>query len=93
MGIGGVADYDTRIVIWENAAGNSSRSKLDDMNINYNGNKVLSTILFGTKIVNTDYKDVERTIPVLRIIKNQIPFLGSNPCAPKLIFVEKRASK
>ncbi len=62
LGSGGVADYDTRIGIWENAAGNSNRSKLDDMNINYNCNKVLSTILFGTKIVNTDYKDVERTI-------------------------------
>ena len=62
LGSGGVADYDTRIVIWENAAGNSSRSKLDNMNINYNGNKVLSTIQFGTKIVNSDYKDVERAV-------------------------------
>ncbi len=62
LGSGGVADYDTRIVIWENAAGNSSHSKLDDMNIDYNGNKVLSTIQFGTKIVNSDYKDVERAV-------------------------------
>lgn len=62
LGSGGVADYDTRIVIWENAAGSSSRSKLDDMNINHNGNKALSTILFGTKIVNSNYQDVERTV-------------------------------
>lgn len=45
LGRGGVADYDTRIVIWENAAGNSSRSKLNDMNINHNGNKALSTMV------------------------------------------------
>lgn len=64
MGLGadGVADYGTRIVIWENAAGNSSRSKLDDMNIDERGNKLLATISFASAIVNREYADVERTV-------------------------------
>ena len=33
---GPVEDYDKRVEIWNTVAGNCSRSKLDDMNINYN---------------------------------------------------------
>ena len=32
-GNGSVADYDKRVEIWDQPAGNRSRSKLDDMNI------------------------------------------------------------
>ena len=64
MGLGadGVADYATRVIIWENAAGNSKRSKLDDMNIFDHGNKLLSTVSFASAIVNREYADVERTV-------------------------------
>lgn len=65
MGIGDseVADFDTRIEIWDNVAGNSSRSKLDDMNINQgNSNLMFATLQFAQAIVNTDYKDEEQMI-------------------------------
>lgn len=57
-----VADYDTRIEIWNTVAGNSSHSKLDDMNIDYGGNLLLSTMRFTDVIADEEYKDVERTI-------------------------------
>lgn len=57
-----VADYDARIEIWNTAAGNSSRSKLDDMNIDYGGNLLISTMRFTDVIAGEGYKDVERTI-------------------------------
>ncbi|MGN0180723.1 MAG: alpha/beta hydrolase [Monoglobaceae bacterium] len=57
-----VADYDTRIEIWNTVAGNSSHSKLDDMNIDYDGNLLISTMRFTDVIACEDYKDVERTI-------------------------------
>lgn len=57
-----VADYDTRIEIWNTVAGNSSSSKLEDMNIDYGGNLLISTMHFTDVIADEDYKDVERTI-------------------------------
>lgn len=65
MGIGStqVADYDTRIEIWDTVAGNNSRSKLDDMNINYKKtNTLFASIGFADAIVSSDYSDVEQTI-------------------------------
>lgn len=58
-----VSDYDKKINIWgTDIAGNSSKSKLDDMNIDYNSNKLLSMLSFVQAIVNTKYKDMERII-------------------------------
>lgn len=57
-----VADYDTRIEIWNTVTGNSSRSKLDDMNIDYGGNLLISTMRFTDVIADEEYRDVERTI-------------------------------
>lgn len=62
IGSGEVADYDTRIEIWDTVAGNSNRSKLDDMNIDYNSNSLLSIIAFANAIVGDSYKDNERII-------------------------------
>ncbi len=63
IGSGKVEDYDTRIEIWETVAGNSDRSKLDDMNIDYgNKNTLFATITFADKIVNSHYEDAEREI-------------------------------
>jgi len=64
MGIGTapVADYDKRIEIWDDPAGNSDNSKLDDMNIKYKANTFLSTLSFANAIVGNKYKDIERTV-------------------------------
>ena len=64
MGLGndGVDGYDYRMEIWQNAAGNNGKSKLERMNINYHGSKLVSTVVFALSIVNSDYKDVERKI-------------------------------
>lgn len=62
-GHGSVADYDRRVEIWDQPAGNSSQSKLDDMNIkSKNGNLMLATVSFVRAIVNTDYEDAEQTV-------------------------------
>lgn len=62
-GNGPVADYDKRIEIWNSVAGNSSRSKLDDMNIDYKKNSLgWETLRFIDAIVGTEYKDQEQTI-------------------------------
>ncbi len=64
MGLGndGVDGYSSRIEIWENAAGNNGRSKLDEMNINRHGSRLLSSILFASSIVNDRYSDAERKV-------------------------------
>jgi len=62
IGSGEVADYETRIEIWENAAGNSDASKLDDMDIDYNANLMFSALRFVSAIVNENYADSERVI-------------------------------
>lgn len=62
-GSGSVADYDKKIEIWGMVAGNSSRSKLEDMNIkSKNGNLMFATLHFMDAIVNTEYKDEEQAI-------------------------------
>lgn len=54
--------YDKRIYIWNTVAGNSQKSKLDDMNIDYNSDLFLSTLNFTAAIANKDYKDVEQIV-------------------------------
>lgn len=62
-GNGPVDDYDTRIEIWNIVPGNSSRSKLDDMNINYKKKSLgWQTLRFIDAIVGDEYKDEEQTI-------------------------------
>lgn len=58
-----VADYGQRVEIWETVAGNSTRSKLDDMNIDYNKKNLLfATLKFANVIVNDNYADEEQAI-------------------------------
>ena len=46
-----VADYETRINIWSTVAGNSTQSKLEGMNIDYNQTNTFSaTIKFADAI-------------------------------------------
>lgn len=65
VGIGGgeVADYENRIEIWNEVAGNSTESKLDKMNIkSKNTNFMLSTFKFLNGIVGEKYQDAEQDI-------------------------------
>lgn len=64
MGLGnsGVDGYDSRIEIWENAAGNNRKSKLEEMNIDCHANKLVSSVVFALSIVNKRYRDVERKV-------------------------------
>ncbi len=64
MGVGSapVADYDKRVEIWNNVPGSSAEKKLAHMNVKENRNVFLSQLLFANAIVNTKYKDEERTI-------------------------------
>ena len=57
-----VADYDKRVEIWTAVPGSSAEKKLDHMNVRENRNVFLSQLPFAIAIVNTQYKDVERTI-------------------------------
>ncbi len=60
---GPVVDYDKRILIWNSVVGNSNKSKLDDMNINYKNKSLgLATLKFIKNIVGTEYKDEEQVI-------------------------------
>lgn len=64
-----------KIKIWgNNVAGNSTKSKLDDMNINYDvKNKFLAKLKFFESLVVSKYKDVEQimdTFTYLYEIKN-----------------------
>lgn len=60
------SEYE-KIFIWENEIpGNSTKSKLEDMNINYNENNLLLSIAkYTLAIVNDEYKDEEQTIDTL----------------------------
>ncbi|HFU3812078.1 TPA: alpha/beta hydrolase [Streptococcus suis] len=63
MAGGEVADYEKRIEIWDRVAGNSKKSKLDDMNIKSpNSNFMLSTFQFLKGIVGEKYQDNEQKI-------------------------------
>ena len=57
-----VEDYGSRIIIWDEPAGSSGRSKLDDMNISYGPFNYNSVTSFGSVIANTEYEDIERTV-------------------------------
>lgn len=57
-----VADYDKRINIWSTVAGNCNRSKLEDMNINYDNSKNATKKVFGEAISNSYYEDKENEI-------------------------------
>lgn len=60
------SEYE-KIFIWgNNIAGNSSKSKLEDMNINYHENNLLiSTVKYTLSIINDEYEDEEQTIDTL----------------------------
>lgn len=62
LNLGKVADYEKRVNIWDKVPGNSSKSKLMDMDIDYNSNLVKSTIGFASAIVGSTYKDKAREI-------------------------------
>lgn len=63
IGSGQAADYETRVNIWNAVPGNSSRSKLDNMNINYGKkNTLFATLKFAGAIVNSNYSDEESVI-------------------------------
>ncbi|QUY64966.1 alpha/beta hydrolase [Helcococcus kunzii] len=54
-----VEDYDKKIDIWENAAGNHSKSKLDDMQIKDGVNRFDATVSYAKAIIGTKYKDIQ----------------------------------
>lgn len=63
IGSGQAADYETRVDIWNTVPGNSSRSKLDDMNIDYGKkNTLFATLKFAGAIVGSKYSDEESVI-------------------------------
>lgn len=63
VGSGPAADYETRVNIWNKVAGNSSRSKLDDMNIDSSqSNATFASMGFAKAIVNSNYSDEESMI-------------------------------
>ena len=58
-----VADIERKVEIWgEEVAGNHSGSKLDDMNIKGNPNRLLATFKFIGNIVGEDYQNNEAAI-------------------------------
>lgn len=59
-----VADIERKVIIWgKTIPGNSKKSKLQDMNIDYNEtNPILAHIKFTSALVNKDYKDEEQII-------------------------------
>lgn len=63
IGTGQAEDYETRVNIWNIVPGNSPRSKLGDMNIDYgNANTLAATMGFVQAIVNSKYSDREAAI-------------------------------
>jgi len=64
-----VVDIERKVEIWgEDVAGNYSGSKLDDMNIKGNPNRLLATFKFSTNIVGEKYKDNEAAIDTFTYI-------------------------
>ena len=58
-----VADYETRIEIWNTVAGNRSQSKLEVMHIDSKQTNILqATINFANAIVGTEYEDAEMLV-------------------------------
>lgn len=51
-------NIENRIDIWTNPQGFSKKSKLEDMNIDYKGNKFDSKVHYTKKMVNTEYEDI-----------------------------------
>lgn len=62
LGSGTVADIERKINIWNEVPSNSNKSKLDDMNINYDENLFISTLSFANAIVGDKYIDKEKEI-------------------------------
>lgn len=54
-----VEDYDKKIYIWENAAGNSSKSKLNDMKIEHGVTRFDATVSYAKAIIGSKYKDIQ----------------------------------
>lgn len=57
-----VADYDSRILIWNTVAGNSNESKLADMNYDSRARYPSGTSSFNGAIHGESYRDNERNI-------------------------------
>ena len=55
-----VEDYDKKIYIWENAAGNSEKSKLDNMMIDESMTRFDATVSYAKSIIGTEYKDIQK---------------------------------
>lgn len=51
-------NIENRIDIWTDPQGFSKKSKLEDMNIDYKGNKFDSKVHYTKKMVNTEYDDI-----------------------------------
>ena len=56
----GIKDYDKKIDIWSKPPYYSSKSKLEDMNIDYNANRFDVTVQYAKAIIGKEYKDIER---------------------------------
>ena len=64
-----IADIDKKVEIWgKNIPGNSTKSKLDDMNINKNARTLGATLNFIGAIVGEEYKDVEKELDTFSYI-------------------------
>ena len=57
-----VTDFSKKINIWDKAAGNSDKSKLDDMNIDFDSSYFKSNGDLTGSIANTDFVDVEKKL-------------------------------
>ena len=55
-----IKDYHKKIDIWEKPPFYSSKSKLDDMNIDYEANRFDVTVQYAREIVGKEFKDIEK---------------------------------
>lgn len=54
-----VHNFENKIDIWKNAYGNFSKSKLENMEIDYNQNRFDATVKYAKAIINEDYVDIQ----------------------------------
>lgn len=57
-----VADIERKVNIWNTVPGNTSKSKLDDMNIDYNSNLSEANSNALASITNLEYQDIEKQL-------------------------------
>lgn len=55
-----VHNYENKIDIWVNPYGYSTKSKLDDMNIDFDANRFDVTVGYAREIVNEQFEDISR---------------------------------